>query len=115
MMEIRQIDPQLAVSGQIGPDDVAAVAARGFRAIVCNRPDGEEAGQPRFAEVAAAARAAGLEARHIPVSGPVSDTQAAAFGAALSDLPAPVLAYCRSGARSAAISAAAAEALRAAR
>lgn len=112
MMEIRQINPRLAVSGQIGPDDIAAVAARGFRAIVCNRPDGEEAGQPRFADVAAAARAAGLEARHIPVSGPVTDTQAAAFGAALSDLPAPVLAYCRSGARSTAIWSAGAQATR---
>lgn len=112
MMEIRQINPRLAVSGQIRPDDIAAVAARGFRAIVCNRPDGEEAGQPRFADVAAAARAAGLEARHIPVSGPVTDTQAAAFGAALSDLPAPVLAYCRSGARSTAIWSAGAQATR---
>ncbi len=112
MMEIRQINPRLAVSGQIGPDDIAAVAARGFRAIVCNRPDGEEAGQPRFADVAAAARAAGLEAHHIPVSGPVTDTQAAAFGAALSDLPAPVLAYCRSGARSTAIWSAGAQATR---
>lgn len=42
-MDIRQIDDNYSVSGQIEPDDVRDIAAEGFRTIICNRPDGEEA------------------------------------------------------------------------
>ena len=107
MMDLRQIYERLWVTGQLRPEDLAGLAARGFKAIICNRPDGEEAGQPSFAEVQAAARAAGIEARHIPVvpagAGP---EEVAAFAKAMADLPGPVLAYCRSGARSAGLAAA---------
>jgi sulfide:quinone oxidoreductase len=45
---------------------------------------------------------AGLEARYLPVTaGKVTDEDAEAFGAALPSLPGPVLAYCRTGTRSA--------------
>ncbi len=40
-MDIRQIDDNYSVSGQIEPDDVRDIAAEGFRTIICNRPDGE--------------------------------------------------------------------------
>ena len=101
-MDPRKISDALAVAPQISPGDVADLAAQGYRAIICNRPDGEGADQPGFDEIAAAARDAGLEARYVPVvSGKVSDDDAAAFDAALRDLPGPVLAYCRSGTRSA--------------
>lgn len=101
-MDPRKISDTLAVAPQISPEDVADLAARGYRAIICNRPDGEGSDQPGFDEIAAAARVAGLEVRYLPVvSGKVSDEDAAAFGAALRDLPGPVLAYCRTGTRSA--------------
>ncbi len=100
-MTIRTLTPALSVSPQIAPTDVAAIAASGFRAIVCNRPDGEEPGQPPASTVAAAAEAHGLRFVHIPVvSGTIDEGDAAAMARALADLPAPVLAYCRSGARS---------------
>src|SRR3546814_4759693 len=54
-MTIRSLTPALSVSPQIDPADVVALAASGFRSIVCNRPDGEEAGQPTAAAIAAAA------------------------------------------------------------
>ena len=74
----------------------------GFRAIICNRPDGEGPDQPTFVEIEAAARQAGLEARYLPVTaGLVQDADADTFGQALMELPGPVLAYCRSGTRSA--------------
>lgn len=101
-MEPRKISDKLSVAPQIGVADVAEARAQGFRAIVCNRPDAEAADQPGFAEIEAAAEAAGMEARHIPVTpGLVRDEDAAAMGAALRDLPGPVLAYCRTGTRSA--------------
>lgn len=101
-MEIRKITDDLSVSPQIAPADVAAIRAAGFRAVVCNRPDGEGADQPGFDEIEAAARAAGLAARYLPItSGMVRDADAEAFGQALRELPGPVFAYCRTGTRSA--------------
>lgn len=100
-MEFRQVDEHLAVSGQISAADLAQVAAAGFRSIVCNRPDGEAPDQPGFAEIAAAAQALGLPSRHIPVTGGnMQRSDAVAFADAMEELPKPVLAYCRSGARS---------------
>ncbi len=101
-MDIRTIDDGVSVSPQIALDDLAGIAAAGFRAVVCNRPDGEAADQPTFEEVEAAARAAGLQALYMPVTpGKVADADAEAFRRALRDLPGPVLAYCRTGTRSA--------------
>jgi sulfide:quinone oxidoreductase len=101
-MDLREITKTFAVSPQITADDIATLKAQGFRAIVCNRPDGEGADQPSFDEIAAAAEAAGIEMRHIPIkAGLVTDADVDAFGAALGELPGPVLAYCRSGTRSA--------------
>ncbi|NBE08327.1 bifunctional protein tyrosine phosphatase family protein/NAD(P)/FAD-dependent oxidoreductase [Paragemmobacter ruber] len=102
MTTAKPITPTLSVSEQVQPQDMAALAAAGFRAIICNRPDGEGADQPGFAEIAAAAEAAGMQAAYLPVlSGKVGDADALAFGAALDRLPKPALAYCRTGTRSA--------------
>lgn len=74
----------------------------GFRAIICNRPDGEGADQPSFEEIEKAAQKAGLDIAYVPIaSGIVTDENVAEFGAALSNLPRPLLGYCRSGTRSA--------------
>lgn len=103
-MQTRQLTDQLSVAAQIGTDDVAAIAAAGFRSIVNNRPDHEEPGQPRDAELAAAAAQAGLGWRHLPVvSGQFSEAQVHAFAEALDQLPGPVLAFCRSGTRCSAL------------
>jgi len=101
-MELKTIDKGLTVSPQIAAADVAEIKKQGFRSIICNRPDGEGADQPTFAEIEKAAKKAGLEARYLPVvSGRVEDADAEKFGAALSELPKPVFAYCRTGTRSA--------------
>ncbi len=101
-MEFRTISPKFTVSPQISVEDVGTIAAQGFRAIICNRPDGEGVDQPSFKEIAAAAKAAGIEARYVPVqSGMVKDGDVEAFGTALEDLQRPVFAYCRTGTRSA--------------
>lgn len=101
-MDIKTLTAGLSVSPQIAPEDVAAIKAAGFRAIICNRPDGEGADQPTYQEIAKAAQDAGLEAAYLPiVSGKVRDEDAKAFDTALTELPGPVLAYCRTGTRSA--------------
>lgn len=101
-MDLKKITEKTSVSAQITPDDIAAIKEAGFRAIICNRPDWEGADQPSFEEIEAAAKKAGLEAAYVPVTtGMVRDEDVEAFGAALKALPRPVLAYCRTGTRSA--------------
>lgn len=93
---------RLGVAAQIAVADFDALAAQGFRSIINNRPDGEVAGQPASAVLEAAAQQAGLAYRHLPLAAGSlpDDAQVAAFRAALDALPAPVLAFCRSGHRS---------------
>jgi uncharacterized protein (TIGR01244 family) len=81
---------------------MAEVARLGFRSVVCNRPDFEHGpDQPTSSVLAAAAAAAGLAYRHLPVAGGYqSPEEVDAFRALLAELPRPLLAFCRSGARS---------------
>lgn len=100
-MFIRLTDT-VAVAGQLAPADLAAAAAQGFTTVVNNRPDGEVPGQPDGATMHAAATAAGLGYAAIPVdhSG-LSMAQVDALAAVLDAAAGPVLAFCRSGTRSA--------------
>lgn len=100
--QLRAIAADVCVAGQLTPAAMAEAAAAGFRSVVNNRPDHEHGpGQATSAEIEAAARAAGLEYRHLPVDGGwQSPEQIAAFAALLAELPRPLLAFCRSGARS---------------
>lgn len=95
---MKSLDSTVSVSGQIMPEEVAQAAAAGIRTIVNNRPDGEEADQPPGRDIAAAAAAAGLGYRHIPVAGGFSQEQVAAMAEALE--AGPMLAFCKSGTRS---------------
>lgn len=73
---------------------MAGIAAAGFRSVICNRPDGEERGQPTADEIAQAARDAGLTFAHVPaVAGSLTDDDGAAMKRALAELPGPVLAF----------------------
>ncbi len=99
-MEIKKLNADLSVCGQLDEGDIASIKERGFRTVLCMRPDGEEAGQPPYREIADAAITAGLETACIPVvASQIGPDQIAAYDAALEILPKPVLAYCRSGAR----------------
>jgi len=99
---IRKIDDHVSVSPQITAKEVIEAAHAGFVEIVNNRPDGEEPGQPTGAEIAAAAQAAGIAYRAIPVThSGFSGNQVEAMATALTAAGGPVLAYCRSGTRSA--------------
>ncbi|MAC77969.1 MAG: TIGR01244 family phosphatase [Rhodobacteraceae bacterium] len=101
-MDIKTIAPGLSVSPQLLPSEMDQIRARGFRSVICNRPDAEGPDQPGHDEMRAAAEAAGLQFLYLPVTpGMVTDETADAFGTALTQLPGPVLAYCRTGTRSA--------------
>lgn len=100
--------PSLFIAPQIRPEQMPELKAEGIRGIICNRPDGEEAGQPSFADIEKAAREHGIEARYVPVHHDRAEADLPErFARAVAELPAPVLAYCRSGARSNALAQAA--------
>jgi uncharacterized protein (TIGR01244 family) len=101
-LPFRAVAADVCVAPQLTPDAMAEAARQGFRSVVNNRPDFEHGpDQPTSAQIEAAARAAGLEYRFLPVDGGYqSPEQIAAFAALLAELPRPILAFCRSGARS---------------
>jgi sulfide:quinone oxidoreductase len=100
-MDIKALTPHLSITPQVMVAELEAVAQMGFKAIICNRPDGEGPDQPSFSEMQQAALAHGLQMRYLPAeSGKVRDEDGKAFGELLATLPAPVLAYCRTGMRS---------------
>lgn len=100
-MNPTRIDDFLSVAPQIGVADLATLAQAGFRAVMCNRPEGESADQTPFAEIKQAAEALGMKVAYVPAAhSQMGPALAQDFANALKDLPKPVLAYCRSGARS---------------
>jgi uncharacterized protein (TIGR01244 family) len=101
-LALRQVAQDVCVAGQLTPAAMAEAARAGFRSVVNNRPDFEHGpDQPTSAQIEAAAQAAGLEYRFLPVeSGHQTPEQVAEFARLLNELPRPLLAFCRSGARS---------------
>jgi sulfide:quinone oxidoreductase len=101
-MDLHKLNDDLTVAGQIDPAEIPLLAAQGIRSIICNRPDGEVPGQPPFSAVRQAAAEAGIRTLHLPVvSNAIGEEDVTSFGKALDELPKPILAYCRSGTRSA--------------
>ena len=98
---INALTPDFAVAPQMNPDDMASVAAAGFKSVIINRPDYEGGpDQPTAASVRAAALEAGLQVVFQPViSGGMTRDDVVRFAELLETLPAPVLAYCRTGTR----------------
>jgi uncharacterized protein (TIGR01244 family) len=100
-LDLKRINDHVTVSGQIQPEDVAALKAAGFVAIVNNRPDGESPDQPSGAEIEEAARAAGLAYHAIPLGRDgVSPDMVETTRSVLEGSAGPVFCFCRSGTRS---------------
>lgn len=98
----RVLTPDFAVAGQLQPEDLAAAAEQGYRLIINNRPDNEEPGQPSAEIMAEAASRAGLEYRHIPLRpGGLTVEMITETEMLMEETPGPILAFCRSGTRSA--------------
>ena len=88
-----------AVSPQIALADVALLREQGFVAVVCNRPDNEDPGQPSAADMRAACDEAGLAFAHIPMNGPQYSAEDLQALKAMME-KGKTFAYCRSGNRS---------------
>ncbi len=100
-MDIRHLTPTYAVSPQIDPSDLEAIAAAGFKTVISNRPDGEIPSSHHAAMMESAAKAAGLAFVFIPVTHQsLNMDMVNGQAAAMASAGGPVLAYCASGTRS---------------
>ena len=99
---IQQLSADFCVAPQLDPAAMAWAAQAGFKTVINNRPDFEGgADQPTSAAIEAAATAAGLRYAHLPVApGVQTPEEIARLAQLLTDLPKPVLAFCRTGTRS---------------
>ena len=101
-MTPRHLTPDLAVAPQIEPEDFDALAQAGFATVIANRPDAEVEPAQRSDVMAERAAKAGLAYHYLPiVPGQLGRDQIERFRQILDNSPGPVLAYCRSGTRSA--------------
>jgi uncharacterized protein (TIGR01244 family) len=103
-MEYTRLSEQLATAPQVRPEDLREIAASGFVGIINNRPEAEAPDQPSSLELEAEAKRVGLAYWHVPVvPGAMTDEDVREFAAALDEAGGPVLAFCRTGNRSAAL------------
>lgn len=101
MSDFRRLSDDVLASPQIAVGDLAEAQALGVALVINNRPEGESDDQTPGPEIEAAARAAGMDYRAIPIThAGFSEPQVAAMREALASAGGPVLAYCRSGTRS---------------
>jgi uncharacterized protein (TIGR01244 family) len=99
---IRQLSDNVMVSGQVAPHEVAGLAEQGITVLVNNRPDGEEPGQPLAVEIEDAAAAAGISYRFVPILRGIGPADIEEMQKALREAEGgKLLAFCRSGTRSA--------------
>lgn len=94
--------PDFATLGQIDPSDLAVIVEQGYKSVINNRPD-FEAGpdQPTNAVIQAKAESLGIHYAFLPViPGSITPEQVTEMARLLKTMPSPILAFCRSGARS---------------
>ena len=101
MSQFRRLSDSVMASAQISLEDIDAAHRQGVTLIVCNRPDGEDQGQPSSSEIREAAAEKNMKFAWIPISGGnFSEAQVLEMAELLELTDGQVLAYCRSGTRS---------------
>ncbi|WP_348225651.1 sulfur transferase domain-containing protein [Nitrosomonas sp. Is79A3] len=104
-LDITKLDHILSVAGQINIDDIADIAAAGYKSIICNRPDYEGGrSQPGSEELEAMAELLDITFVYLPVRmSAINAERAEAFQKFMVELPKLVLAFCGSGKRATAL------------
>ncbi len=91
------------VTGQLLPAQLEALAGQGVMTFINNRPNMEAPLQPLSEDVESAAQNLSIDYIHIPMSGGISDGLIEASLTAYENAPRPIVAFCASGMRSAAL------------
>ncbi|MBJ7379164.1 MAG: TIGR01244 family phosphatase [Polynucleobacter sp.] len=101
-VHISSHNDSFGTAGQIEIHDLRAIAEQGYKSVINNRPDGEEGPeQPLNADIQKMAESLGLNYAFLPVvSGSITPMQVETMAQLLKTMPGPILAFCRSGARS---------------
>jgi uncharacterized protein (TIGR01244 family) len=101
-MDLRPLSEDVMVAPQLEPSDMPALAERGVRLVICNRPDAEVPPELRAATMQEAAEAAGLAFTFNPLApGQLTLEAIEEQQDALDGADGPAVAYCASGTRSA--------------
>ena len=101
MPDVKSLADDVCVCAFVPPEKLVDLAAS-FRTIINNRPDAEEPGQPTSSQLEAEARRLGLDYIHLPVMpGKITDDQVRKFSEAIARRQRPILAFCKTGTRSA--------------
>lgn len=99
-MDVVKIDDIVSVSEQITEGDVALLAEKGVKLVICNRPDNESADQVNASDIQQACEQQGIAFTNIPfVMNELGPAHVEAFKQAIAGFS-RVHAYCRSGNRS---------------
>lgn len=101
MNSVTKVDEGFFVAPQLDASAAEELRGHGIVAIINNRPDSEEAGQPAAADARLAFEQEGFDYHHVPVTmDTLSPEVVEQFHKAWQQVEGPVVAHCRSGMRS---------------
>ena len=100
---MRELPGDVFVTGQLMPAQLQALAEQGVMSFINNRPDQEAPLQPTSDDMEQAAMAMSLDYFHIPMAGNLTPGLIEASLTAYQNAPRPIVAFCASGTRSAAL------------
>jgi sulfide:quinone oxidoreductase len=100
---MKELPGDVFVTGQLLAAQIQALNEQGVMGFINNRPDMEGPLQPLSEELEAAAQSFGVDYQHIPMSGGLTPGLIEASVTAFETLPRPIVAFCASGMRSAAL------------
>lgn len=100
-MPVTRISEKLSVSSQLNRDELSSLHRSGFKTLINNRPDGEDADQPGNKHEYDTALQGDLSYAFIPVTmNTITEADVRAFQTAIGKSDGPVLAHCKTGMRS---------------
>lgn len=100
---MKELPGDVFVTGQLLPAQMQALAEQGVMGFINNRPDMEAPIQPSSDDLEATAQSLGIDYFHIPMSGGLQPGTIEASVTAFKSMPRPIVAFCASGMRSAAL------------
>jgi len=100
---MKELAGDVFVGGQIDIVTLTALAEQGVMSFINNRPDNESHMQPSSDSLAKVAAELGVDYAHIPMAGGLSEPMLESSVKAYADMPRPIVAFCASGMRSAAL------------
>lgn len=100
---MKELPGDVFVTGQLLAVQMQALAEQGVMSFINNRPDMEGPMQPLSEELEKAAQELGVDYHHIPMAGGLTPGLLEASQTAFDNLPRPIVAFCASGMRSAAL------------